>query len=316
MFEHILAHNVESAAACPPPGATLSPSPGIVVAMTDAPYSRLAAEHLPGDLAQRWTSLLRPCVRLRRAAAGEQSAAVLGGNPDLPSGFDWPEWPGRGPLSFVAQVRCAALPGDRLAEPLPPDGTLLFFTFDTRTKDDAFVSVDDPESRAGARVVYIPQHTPLLPTDPPAPVQAFPRVDLTAEVEESAPDLWLPRSRHALLGDGRPWPHARETPAELKPFLRAFGRLRGRAGHQIGGHAIPVQGPVEYEIANAALGGTRAWGDHDLDREAERWVLLAHFDSDGEAKMAWGEEGALYWLISREDLAARRFERARLTLQC
>jgi hypothetical protein len=144
-------------------------------------------------------------------------------------------------------------------------------------------------------------------------------VDLAADVEQSAPDLWLPQSRQALLGEGQLWPdRPRETPAGLKPFLRAFGDLRGDIGNQIGGHALPVQGPVEYEIADAALSGIHAeWGDCLLDQEAERWILLAQFSSTSDASMTWGEEGALtlYWLIRREDLAARRFEQARLTAQ-
>jgi uncharacterized protein YwqG len=78
---------------------------------------------------------------------------------------------------------------------------------------------------------------------------------------------------------------------------------------------VPVQGPVEYDIANAALDGTHAWGDQPLDQEAERWMLLAQFDSDADAKMAWGEVGTLYWLIRPEDLAALRFDQARLTVQ-
>ncbi|MEV0223952.1 DUF1963 domain-containing protein [Streptomyces sp. NPDC050704] len=142
-------------------------------------------------------------------------------------------------------------------------------------------------------------------------------MDLTAEMEQSAPDLWLPQTRQVLLGDGRHWPHhLRETPAELKPFLRAFGRLRTRVGHQIGGHAVPIQGPVEYEIANGALGSMHAWGDQSHDQEAERWVLLAQFDSDSDAKMEWGDVGALYWLIRPEDLVAHRFGQVRLTVQC
>ncbi len=84
---------------------------------------------------------------------------------------------------------------------------------------------------------------------------------------------------------------------------------------------MPVQGPVEYEIAGAALGGEYDWGEDLLDREAERWHLLAQFDSEddgdegGEARMTWGDGGALYWLIRADDLAARRFDRARFTLQ-
>lgn len=164
-------------------------------------------------------------------------------------------------------------------------------------------------------MVYVPANAPVLPTDAPPALEAFPRVELTADTAQSAPDLWLPQARRALLGDARHWPHPRDTPAELKPFVRAFGRLRTRIDHQIGGHAVPVQGPVGYEIANATLGGMQAWGDRPLDQEAERWVLLAQFGSDSDAKMTWGEEGALYWLIRSEDLAAHRFDEARLIVQ-
>ncbi|AZP23740.1 DUF1963 domain-containing protein [Streptomyces aquilus] len=283
--------------------------------VTDERYSRLAAEHLPGDLVERWTALLRPCARLRPAEAGEQIVAVLGGSPELPVTAPWPEWPGYGPLSFVASVRCAALPRYGLAQEFPQDGSLLFFYFDGQVDEDAFVSVDDPESWAGAQVVYVPENAPVLPTDTPPVLEAFPRVELTADTAQSAPDLWLPQARRALLGDARHWPHPRDTPAELKPFVRAFGRLRTRIDHQIGGHAVPVQGPVEYELANATLGGMQAWGDRPLDQEAERWVLLAQFGTDSDAKMTWGEEGALYWLIRSEDLAAHRFDEARLIVQ-
>ncbi|MEU9448730.1 DUF1963 domain-containing protein [Streptomyces sp. NPDC048277] len=48
--------------------------------------------------------------------------------------------------------------------------------------------------------------------------------------------------------------------------------------------------------------------------------LLAQFDSDSDsdsdARMTWGGEGTLYWLIRPEDLAAHRFDQARLTVQC
>ncbi|MFM9594821.1 DUF1963 domain-containing protein [Streptomyces scabiei] len=283
--------------------------------MTDEQYARLAAEHLPDDLAERWTALLRLCARLRRADTGERVVAVLGGTPELPAGACWPEWPGRGPLSFVASVRCAALPRDGLAEEFPGDGTLLFFSFDGQVDEEVLVSVDDPETRAGAEVLYIPQNTLVAPAETPYPLEAYPRVELAADAGRSAPDVWLPQARRALLGDTRPWPHSRDTPAELRAFTRAFARLRTRIDHRIGGHATPVQGPVEYEIADAAIGGGYAWGDEPLDREAERWVLLAQFAGDSEAGTTWGDEGALYWLIRPEDLAARRFDRARLTVQ-
>ncbi|AZK95486.1 DUF1963 domain-containing protein [Streptomyces sp. SID5473] len=285
-------------------------------AMTDERYSRLAAEHLPTDLAERWTALLRPCIRLHRSAQGERTVAVLGGTPELPAGVGWPEWQGHGPLSFIASVRCAELPREGLTEEFPHGGTLLFFFYDGRADaDGAFVSVCEPESRAGAQVLYVPEGTPVFPADVPEGLEPYPRLDLTAVSELSAPDLWLPQVREALLGDGRPWPELRETPAEIRSFRRALMRLNDRVGHQLGGHAVPVQGPVEYEVANAEVGVERAWGDGLLDEEAGRWLVLAQFDSDGDADMVWGDEGALYWLIRPEDLTACRFDEARLVVQ-
>lgn len=301
------------------PTAPVSVTRSIMARMTDDRYSRLAAEHLPDDLAERWTALLRPCVRLRRAADGEHVVAALGGEPELPPGADWPEWPGQGPLSFVASVRCALLPRDGLTSDFPHDGTLLFFYFDGRGEDageGSFVSPYDPQSWAGARVLYIPGDTPAFRAETPPGPEPYTRVELAAVVEESAPDLWLPQVREALLGDGGLWPDMRETPAPLRPFIRAFRRMNGYLDHRIGGHAVPVQGPVEYDIACGALGGFHPWGTPVLDREAERWVLLAQFDSDSDAKTMWGDAGALYWLIRPEDLAAHRFDRARLTVQC
>lgn len=285
-----------------------------MVRMTDTRYSRLATEHLPADLAERWTALLRPCLRLRPAADGEQPVATLGGEPDLPAGAAWPEWPGHGPLSFIASIRCVALPRAGVSVEFPRDGSLLFFHF---AGEGGFVSPYDSGTWAGARVLYVAGGVPLVRAATPRELEPYARVDLAASTAESAPDLWLPQVREALLGDsGQLWPDMRETPVQLRPFIRAFRRLNASVDHRIGGHAVPIQGPVEYEIANGALGGVDPWGTPALDREAERWLLLAQFDSDAQARMMWGDAGALYWLIRPEDLAAQHFDRARLTVQC
>ncbi|MFF7266723.1 DUF1963 domain-containing protein [Streptomyces sp. NPDC008159] len=108
-----------------------------------------------------------PCRSRGRARTQDlhepSRATSLGGNPELPAGVGRPQWPGHGPLSFVASMRCAALPHEGLAERSPQEGTLL---------------------------------------EAPPELEAFARVELTADT----------------------------------PFMRAFGRLRTRIGHQIGGH--------------------------------------------------------------------------------
>ncbi|WP_084550551.1 DUF1963 domain-containing protein [Actinomadura rifamycini] len=54
----------------------------------------------------------------------------------------------------------------------------------------------------------------------------------------------------------------------------------------------------------------------DILDEVSRWELLAQFAGDGDAGMMWGDGGVLYWLTTADDLAARRFDRARFTWQC
>ena len=285
------------------------------------PFAALAAHHLPREAAARWTALLRPCARLTAATEGGTAApavATLGGVPLLPAGTAWPEWSGRGPLSFIASVDCAALPRDGVAAAFPDSGTLLFFFFDGQVDDaEAFVFVDDPETWAGARVLYIPADTPVSPVLVPSELEPYKRVELTASARISAPDPWHPQSEQALATE-RIAPHLPHLqPAPVQAFIKALSKLDGDIGHQIGGHAAPVQGPVEYEVARAVIGSRRTgMGDDRMKAEAQRWVLLAQFDSDDDANMMWGDCGALYWLIRPEDLAARRFEAAMFTWQC
>ena len=285
------------------------------------PFSTLAARHLPAAMAARWTALLRPCTRLTAAAEGDAAApaaAALGGDPLLPDGMAWPEWPGHGPLSFVASVDCAALPRAGVTASFPESGTLLFFYFDGQVDDaESVVFADDPETWAGARVLYIPAGTAVSSAPVPCELEPYDRVELVATVDLSAQELWHPQSLQALATEGTPSDLPDDQPAHVRTFLDAIHELRGHVGHQIGGHAIAVQNPVEYEIAHAVLGGNGvAWDDPRMDAEAQRWVLLAQFDSENAAGMMWGDCGTLYWLIRPEDLAARRFEAAMFTWQC
>ncbi|ARZ66015.1 hypothetical protein SMD11_0349 [Streptomyces albireticuli] len=272
----------------------------------------LAREHLPAEMAERWIGLLRPGVGLTAAKGSEAVVGRLGGAPELPADVRWPTWEGNGPLSFVAAVDCAALPSDALDIPLPTDGTLSFFYFDGQIDDgDALVLPDDRESWAGARVLYTPAGTPTAERTTPPELDPYPVVPLTARVEETAPDPYHPLIEAAFAHTGH-----RDHPVYGEEFLDALAEADEGAGHRIGGHADPVQNPVEAEVAHGVLGSGTAWDDPRLDEEARGWTLLAQFDSDDDADMMWGDCGALYWLIRPEDLAARRFEAAMFTWQC
>ncbi|MEC3981245.1 YwqG family protein [Amycolatopsis sp. H20-H5] len=272
----------------------------------------LAEQHLPAEAAARWISLLRPAVRLSAAeSGGGVVVGRLGGAPELPAKVEWPEWPGNGPLSFVASVECAALPRRELDIALPADGTLLFFYFDGQFDDgSALVYCADPASMAGARVVYVPAGTLVEPRAAPEGLTPFEQVKLTADVVSTPPQPGHALLCEAKLASGETLDEALDAAGFEDVLIDAISE----PWHQIGGHARPVQGGVEFEIAITALGGGEIWSDPRLGAEAARWILLAQIESDGD--LMWGDAGALYWLIKPEDLAARRFDKALFTWQC
>ncbi|MFE1177165.1 YwqG family protein [Streptomyces sp. NPDC058773] len=279
---------------------------------TADPLHTLAHAHLPTDIAERWIGLLRPSLRLERSTDPGTDRVVgrLGGLPELPEGEEWPVWEGNGPLSFITAIDCAGLPSTAPGSALPPDGTLAFFYFDGQLDDGtALVMPDEPDTWAGARVLYVPADVPTTTRTAPEGIEAYPEVPLTARVESTAPYPGHPSVHrefgslpdgHALWSEGFQdalWDHFRGTE------------------HRLGGHPNPVQDAVETEVARGAL-GTPPWDDPRIKDEALRWVLLAQIDTDHDADMMWGDAGVLYWLIRPEDLAERRFDRAMFTWQC
>ncbi|MEU3353323.1 YwqG family protein [Streptomyces sp. NPDC037389] len=298
--------------------------------MTESTLHDLARTLLPADLAERWISLLRPAARLvTTPEPGAEDVVVgrLGGLPELPEDMAWPVWEGRGPLSFIASVDCAALPKGALDIALPADGTLSFFYFDGQIDDGgALVWSEDPETWVGARVIHVPAGVAVAERDWPVvddedvEFEPYRAVPLTARVEWTAPDSWHPDFLSALRRDGDAGDQDHPShPAEAEAFVEALWDLERAADHLIGGHANPVQGPVEDEIAHGYLrrdGADIPWSDPRIADEARRWTLLAQIDTDDAADMMWGDCGALYWLIRPEDLAAGRFDQAMFTMQC
>nr|WP_243731867.1 YwqG family protein [Nocardioides ochotonae] len=242
--------------------------------------TRLAHEHLDDGAAERWLGLLRPAVQLVPAGPGDPVIARLGGTPALPEGTPWPKWPGNGPLSFVVEVDLDALAAGGL-DPglaLATEGRLLGFYFDDPEGTGAIVYAGDPGSRAGARLLHVTG----------TPPSAGSAVELTG--------------RQVLTWPG--WEHPVLELLGLKEVMEPFDEvltdlleeeLPDAWGHQVGGWAQPVQGPVELEAATTRLG--EASYDEAHVAEAMRWRPLVQVDSDEAAGTSWGDAGCLYWLV-------------------
>ncbi len=274
---------------------------------------RLARQHLPPVVADRWAGLLRPSFHLRAADRDDAIVGQLGGVPVLPEGFSWPLWEGQGPLAFIAEIDCGQLPSDALA--LPRTGTLSFFCWDEQLGGEMPFR-GAPENRGAARVVYIPAGTPVSERDPPGGIAPYDLVEFTGELFTTGPAWDSPVFREAIadLGDQQAFMDDRSNGDAFGQGLWELSP--GPPDHRLSGHAKPIQDPVELDIAHAQLGGEVSYEDPTLHQEALRWNLLAQFDSDHWARMMWGDCGTLYWLIRPDDLAARRFEEASFTWQC
>ena len=121
--------------------------------------SELAALDLP-RLADPAVRLVAQKVRQAQLGLGESR---IGGNPDVPPGFEWPRWlptkprndklarpwrpNGPAPLGFLAQIDLSAIPS--IGDLLPSSGWFYFF-YDRYCEPWGF----DPADRGCCRVLY------------------------------------------------------------------------------------------------------------------------------------------------------------------
>lgn len=293
---------------------------------------------------------LRAATLLRPRGVDESlpiGASRLGGQPDLPESVPWPSWDGfierdrildaerstsmkkalaalgasvpdgalcipRGckpaPLSLLAQLNLTEIPdGTGL---LPEHGWLCFF-YDAVQQPWGF----EPRHRGAARVLYVEHDAgPLRRIEPPPGVERFVATTLQPEVTAT-----LPRWAYQLgLGSEQ---------AENDLYNELFGNdADERPDHRLFGWPKQIQGDMDRECqlvtnginCGSATRGHRSAKAKRLEAGINDWVMLLQIDSDGDTPpgWAWGDGGCVYFWIRRQDLAARRFERAWAILQC
>jgi uncharacterized protein YwqG len=290
-----------------------------VMQIDESPLAEAGRRYFSAENAKTWISLLRPGFHLRTLAEGEPVVSYLGGEPLLPHDVEWPVWEGHGPLSFIAALDCEEVPNEEMDIPFPESGTLNFFYFNG-VGDDTVQYLDPDSVAEGTRVIYVADDADAAIRATPEGLEAFPRVLLGGEMIATAPD----NENAALIaayGGVQNDPDAYvEFPYTddgdgFYDMMTTFRRDHS-PHHRIGGYALPVQGAVEKEAAHAYVPGTSDEATAERREVASRLVLIAQIDSDSRAAMEWGDNGRLYWLIQREDLAAGRFDKATFTWQC
>jgi uncharacterized protein YwqG len=267
---------------------------------------------LPKEFLRRAQFCLRGTTT-RGESEQHSIGSKIGGLPDLPADFDWPNWREM-PLFFVAQVELCSLRGMRGAAGLPKGGFLWFF------RDAEQTAWGEEAADFGAwRVIYRDSNRKELARTPfPPELDGFvPYPECRVEWRES---VSLPPTEEL----------------ETEGFELSQGELDGLANlahalideevgglrHQVLGYSLPIQNDMR-PTCGAGLATVRERHSIDTDsvsfeerrRLAAPWRLLFQLDSDPNAEMMWIDAGCLYFWIRDDDLRQRRFDDCWMIMQ-
>jgi uncharacterized protein YwqG len=289
--------------------------------------SKLNASDL-APIASQLVDLSKESFRLHPSPVEDRllhvGASKLGGWPDLPAAFAWPEWK-NGPLAFVAQINLQEIPANDL---LPGAGLLSFF-YDAEQSAWGF----DPKDAEGFRTYFFTDTPALIRLSQPfrpKPVTVAQRLrslfgGKSQQLSQYSscrlsfdPFLSLPEQAATAMEDLL---SQLEDEQSYASFLESY--LGPEPQHQLLGLAQPVQGEMELEcqlVTNGLYTGNPS-GYRDprrktLEGGAIDWMLLLQVDSDDSAGMMWGDLGMLYFWIRRQDLASLNFDKVWTVLQC
>lgn len=287
--------------------------------MSDA-LTTLAGEFDLGEYLPILQRYVLPCAAftLEGAKGLPVGASRLGGGPDLPEDFAWPQNKGR-PLDFVLQVNLADLAGNETNLPLPPAGILSFF-YDLEDRPWGL----DSKDLDGYAIRYFEPGVALHRHDPPHSKLALKEARLIFR-----PGLTLPDSEaqsferlvEELAEEGLDPDEAADILIDLATALTRSGGPEGTttSAHQIGGHPSQIQNDMQIEAEEIMMAAHRdeirgRLKRADVKARAEQWTLLLQLDTDLDFQ--WGDEGMIYYWVRRDDLARLDFSRAWLSLQC
>ncbi|MEZ4669411.1 MAG: YwqG family protein [Anaerolineae bacterium] len=243
----------------------------------------------------------------------------VGGLPDLPPEFAWPEVDGF-VLDFVAQINLTEVKPFDKDDLLPSLGILYFFYDIDRSLSDY------KNSTRFNRTLYFDGDTSLLrrrewPVNRHqyatsyAPCVVNFRNELTLPYYESTQIMellnWSWETRNYKEREGV------DAYVELQVALETPHTQKWVEHNRILGYGDAIQGDVREEAAAIRLlGSWDSWVTSEHLDEVLKEQLLIQIDSIDAAKMMWGDVGRLYFSISQPALAARQFDETVCVMQC
>lgn len=249
-----------------------------------------ASRELPSEEVDEWIRVARPAVYLAEDGDGPVVARV-GGDPVLPLGAPTPSDP------FVACVDLAALPPGVTGLPLPADGHLLLFSG---------TDVHGIGGQVSDTVLYVPAGTFATP-HPLAHSRREPYRPRELRTVWHQPSAQMPESFALDRWGDFPEDEQFELADELADAWAHGGGYRPPWTLQIGGHPVsPQNDPVHYARGPQEAGDSEQGGTAHAEG-ADDWVLLATWRCGDDVMEL--DSGVAHWVVRREDVAARRFDR-------
>lgn len=229
---------------------------------------------------------------------GADAHSSIAGSPSLPPDMEWPCDAAGRPMSFLAQLNYADLPP---MTDFPAAGLLSVFVADDNDFGCAFPSLN----QTGFRCLYFPSPETLERRAPPDMVEGYSPFSgtavetglrLTGTRGEMPPDSLSFQGLSITEG----W-HERDMPPGL--WRQYLDSLEIAPAHDLhfDGHPSFTQDDFRYTEEEQAY---------------DRVLLRLGFVRGPELRVCWGDAGEAVFMIRREDLVNRRFERAVFNWDC
>lgn len=283
---------------------------------------RLTDELGLSSLLPQLGELVRSSIRLRTVDSTTTKpilgASRIGGIPDLPDCYTWPDWNGE-PLAFLAQVDLSRVTDLDVDHLLPASGILYFF-WDAYQRADGMdpalhdawrvLFFDDARSKlrrctvpsnlsVGARYPGYALETVGEVTIPPVGSVEFEKLELSDKERGSYIELCQALRRdpgkrvpiHRMLGH----PDAVQT-NDMRLDSELFSR--GQICEDLGIRTKQQANRIRKQLGDPA----------------SQWELLFQLDSDDHdlpwdiPRMEWGDAGRLFFWIRRNKLIRREFD--------
>ena len=223
--------------------------------------------------------------------------SALSGAPLLDPSSAWPAHNGKA-LEFLCQINLADLPPSTAVRPVA--GLLAFFY------DQQGGSWGGCESDLGSSVIlYQPDIDGLLPVLKPRsgnhpPLRKPIRFEKTTGF---TPTRAFEEQVNELIANGDD-----AISERIDDLLQTLHECGPSDVHRLFSRPLLIQNDMDDDLRTAS----RA---HGLPEDTE-WTLLLQLDSDRDLGWCWGDAGILYFWVPSDDLAACRFDRPWVVLQC